>query len=434
MFFNSPAQASAGDLARLQRRVFDLQAQTAIVEQMGEGAATITSAGVVHYVNQRFAEMVDRPQASLLGCPLAALMPSSQHETLQRMRQVSPGRTERAELELFRGTDSTIEILASLSGLRTAGPETHCLIATDLSGIRQFERALSSSDHRFHLMAENISAFIVESEHTGRVFSVTPSVESVLGWTPNALIGSEIAALVHPDDSFFLPSSPFVCQPLVRLRGQDGKHRWMRSLSWPLKGEGSRPCRWITCFHDVDELVQLRQNCGMGRGEDLQRRADTEALTGVANCGEVIECLSRLHHPGHRRDMPLALIVLQLSNALAILHSHGQRTTDQLLQTIAARLRRVTRRRDLLARFGKDALLVVLSDMGNLDQLTRMAERICAEVASPVLIGGVAIHLELSAAVTMENPGDSLEDLLVRACQAGKGDSRIASMAHSSLR
>lgn len=98
-----------------------------ILEQMGDGVGTLSADGRLLYANPRLAELLERPCESLLDRPLAELIPPAQRDCLERLRKVSPGRTERAELELLRAEGGTMRVLAAVSGLEGSRIGTQCL-------------------------------------------------------------------------------------------------------------------------------------------------------------------------------------------------------------------------------------------------------------------------------------------------------------------
>ena len=114
-------------------RVFTLQGgdhpYRALIEQMREGAVTITPEGVVHYCNSRFAEMLDLPLERVIGrrvedfvAPAAARRspPCSRRAGDGRSWASWPPRTE-------------VPVLMSATALRADGPAALCLVVADLT-------------------------------------------------------------------------------------------------------------------------------------------------------------------------------------------------------------------------------------------------------------------------------------------------------------
>lgn len=516
----------------------------AIVEQMGDGVGTLSADGLLLYANPRLAELLDRPGETLLGRPLAELIPPSQRACLDRLRKVSPGRTERAELELMPDDGEPVRVLAAVSGLQGAGIGTQCLTLTDLSGLQASGMTPASDAHRYRFLEETVTAFAVEIDEQRRLRWVSPSVHALLGWKPQDLLGSCLTDLLHPEETFEAGPPTGQHQPLVRLRARDGSDRWMRLLSWPLKGEGRIPCRWIIGFQDMSELVALQQaravdqarlaallmsssgphiildtlrqsdgavpdfvcaaandaacrRYGLTRDELVGRRL-LEALpahaavglvalchralesdrsmawaeldepsganaeerrsrirvdrvgdglsctwsvaashsaahplqrlqqpSGLVSRSELLEQLWRHHPPSHRRTRPLALALCHLRNLRTIHESQGTESADRVLQTIEERLRRVLPKNAIVARVNVDQLLVVLGRMNNHAQAEATAESIRAMVALPLSNQGDLIRITSWVDVTLEQPGECVEDLISSALQQDRGGSLV---------
>jgi diguanylate cyclase (GGDEF)-like protein/PAS domain S-box-containing protein len=246
-----------GEATRIYTRATADQPYRLIVEQMGEGAATISSGGLVLYANQRLAELTARERLSILGNPLADLVVAADQQVLEALLQVAPGCTEHAPLSLLHPDGSSLPVLAAMSGLESEGVRIHCLVVADLSRIRETEQALFKSEHRYRLLAENASALAIETNDQQRITWVTSSIQTVLGWQVNEMIDAAITDLVHPEDTFTLHEEARPTQ--VRLRSKDGGFHWMQELSWPLPAPPEGSGGWISSFQDVDTLVLQRR-------------------------------------------------------------------------------------------------------------------------------------------------------------------------------
>ena len=64
-----------------------------LVEEMGEGAATLSEHGIVLYANKRFADLLGRDRADLLGRDLTDLVPAQDPEVIDDLLATGPGRT-----------------------------------------------------------------------------------------------------------------------------------------------------------------------------------------------------------------------------------------------------------------------------------------------------------------------------------------------------
>jgi PAS domain S-box-containing protein len=104
----------------------------------------------------------------------------------------------------------------------------------------QAREAHPHSERRFHALAENALDIVMVTDPDGTMRYVSPSVERVLGYTPEEMVGTNSAAYVHPDDlerAFgeleALLSKPGVHPAAVetRVRHKDGSWRHLEGMA-----------------------------------------------------------------------------------------------------------------------------------------------------------------------------------------------------------
>jgi len=116
-----------------------------IVEEMGDGALTVSERGTVLYANQRMAQLLRRPRSDLLGLAVTDLVDPAVTSRLAELLTVGPGTTRRAELDLSCPDGTQVPVLASVAGLELDGAVVRCLIAADLTEQRQAVAAISQA-------------------------------------------------------------------------------------------------------------------------------------------------------------------------------------------------------------------------------------------------------------------------------------------------
>jgi PAS domain S-box-containing protein len=116
-----------------------------IVEEMGDGAVTVSERGVILYANDRMAKLLGRERAGLLGADVAELVTGTSAVTLAQLMDAGPGATRRAELELCGTEEGTVPVLASVTGLDIDGMVVRCLIVADLTDERRAAAAVSEA-------------------------------------------------------------------------------------------------------------------------------------------------------------------------------------------------------------------------------------------------------------------------------------------------
>ncbi|MDQ1287453.1 MAG: hypothetical protein QG622_1018 [Actinomycetota bacterium] len=117
-----------------------------IVEKMGEGAATISSGGIILFANERLAQLLGRPRTDLLGLDVGELVPPGDRGTFDQAISVTADVTRRAEIDLRRADGETVPVLLSVTGADLDDVLIRCLVATDLTEQRHTRQALSNAN------------------------------------------------------------------------------------------------------------------------------------------------------------------------------------------------------------------------------------------------------------------------------------------------
>ena len=170
----------------------------------------------------------------------------------------------------------------------------------------------------------------------------------------------------------------------------------------------------IETYHDA-RLGDLRSSIKALRGRTaiLHRRADIDAFTGVAHHARIIEVLKRAIAAHGER--PLSIVIADLDRFKSINDTCGHPAGDKVLQAVAARVRSVARRDDVVGRYGGDEFMMVLRDSTRANA-RRIAERMRADVGgNAVDVGGRRVYVTLSAGVAVAEPGDDADTLVARA-------------------
>jgi len=117
-----------------------------IVEEMGEGAATVSERGVLLYANRRLSNLIGRDRRDLIGTDVAALVDPTDRSQLITLLDAPAGRTNRAELNLAGRDGATVPALTSVTGLDIDGVLVRCLVVADLTSRRRHGREIDHAN------------------------------------------------------------------------------------------------------------------------------------------------------------------------------------------------------------------------------------------------------------------------------------------------
>ncbi len=128
---------------------------------------------------------------------------------------------------------------------------------------------------------------------------------------------------------------------------------------------------------------------------------------------------------------------IDLDGFKAVNDSMGHQAGDELLKVVAQRLRQATRSNDFVARLGGDEFVVVLSELDQLADATRLAAKLNNLISMPVpLTEGIArISTSIGISLFPANGRSSAEllgkadDAVYQAKAAGKNQFQWAACA-----
>lgn len=133
---------------------------------------------------------------------------------------------------------------------------------------------------------------------------------------------------------------------------------------------------------------------------ELEQRARTDALTGIANRAEFDEALHDAVSAGRRRADQFALLLLDLNEFKSINDTQGHAAGDRVLVSVARRLTEVLRTTDVVARVGGDEFAVLTAGGCDVDAARRLAAKIL-DAFSTIEIEGGAVGVSASIGLAL---------------------------------
>lgn len=157
-------------------------------------------------------------------------------------------------------------------------------------------------------------------------------------------------------------------------------------------------------------IVSLRD-----RSQLLQREAQVDVGTGLANRRHILETLEAAIELAHREHTPLCLIMADLDWFKQVNDNHGHLAGDQVLRAVADRIHGVIREFDKLGRYGGEEFLIVLPNKSH-DVIEKIAGRILDAIkATPIECGvGVEVRVTISLGIACLRTDDTLSTLIAR--------------------
>ena len=178
-----------------------------------------------------------------------------------------------------------------------------------------------------------------------------------------------------------------------------------------------------------DELAQAREALKQSH-EKLSHIELHDSLTGLANRKNFANSLSQAILRADRARQKLAIFFLDLDNFKTVNDTLGHDAGDELLKTVASRLRDSVRKNDLVARFGGDEFAVLMENIRDNKDVAVIAEKMLALVGqnNPLRNRNLIVTPSIGIAVypIASNDQDQLMEFADIAMYRAKKDGRNA--------
>jgi diguanylate cyclase (GGDEF)-like protein/PAS domain S-box-containing protein len=208
----------------------------------------------------------------------------------------------------------------------------------------------------------------------------------------------------------------------LRIRCHSGPYRWMLAHAVPSRDESGVITGWYGTCTDVHDRVlaqhALRSSIRKERrrSQQLKWTSEHDVLTRLPNRRAFEARLEdmTLRAPEAGSEVGLLLIDMDYFKHLNDTLGHG--AGDELLRTIAARLKRSVRREDFVARIGGDEFAVILPNLQTEADLASVGNTVAAAIQLPLNIGGHVVRpgTSIGGAICPRDRSDA-DDFLKRA-------------------
>ncbi len=160
----------------------------------------------------------------------------------------------------------------------------------------------------------------------------------------------------------------------------------------------------------------------------LQQIAAYDQLTNLPNRYLLQADFTRKLEESSRSGKMLATLFFDLDNFKSVNDIHGHETGDLLLKQVALRMSEVTRNYDLLARFGGDEFVMIMSNLGERSDVIPVVEKIISGFKPPFELPGASVQITTSVGISIfPQDGNDPSELLKNADHAmyrAKADGR----------
>jgi diguanylate cyclase (GGDEF)-like protein/PAS domain S-box-containing protein len=308
---------------------------------------------------------------------------------------MTPRRGEPELLVVCGPTIADASVQAALRALATQ-------IALALDGAALSEEVhRRRSEARFGSLVQHSSDLITVLGPDGHVDYQSPSVERVLGYEAEAIVGRPFTDLVEAADRLRMlrlvegavTGAADAAQAIeCTLVHQDGSLRQFEILVTNLLEE-EHVAGIVLNGRDVSERRAFEAQ--------LTHQAFHDAVTGLANRALFAERVRHAIARSRREEHGCAVLFLDLDDFKEINDSLGHAAGDEVLIEVARRLDTSVRGADTAARFGGDEFAVLLEEVESSQEAADTAERLLEALSMPMRAGHREIALRCSLGISV---------------------------------
>ncbi len=146
----------------------------------------------------------------------------------------------------------------------------------------------------------------------------------------------------------------------------------------------------------------------------MENLALFDSLTGLANRRLFIDRLHQSILNARRHNSVAALFFLDLDQFKRINDTLGHHAGDELLLTVAERLKTCVRKQDTVARLGGDEFTILLNNIADTDKIAGIAKQILKALKEPVKLGKHEVIVSTSIGITLAPTDSTCSETLMK--------------------
>ena len=411
------------------------------VVEAGPAVARLDRRGRIVYMNSRWEEVLDNPEAQLRGSQwLRILNDEQQREIIERGREaIETGEPFRIRVAPVETAHLALDPAFHVPGMRywaelrvgpvydvEGAPDGWVATLTDVTA----EVAAGSRAERLARVLDAGSDMLMITERNGVISYVNNAARDVLGvQIPDGTTApSFLMDVLEPDSFEFFHE---VVEPILVEAGM-----WRGELSFRTQNGQVIPASAVFLAHQ-NEFGRIESISAVARDisdlkaaqRQLHEMATHDYLTGMPNRVLLYDRLEQALARFHRYGQSVALLYLDLDRFKPVNDAYGHHVGDKVLQKISDRIDAVIRDTDTAARIGGDEFCLLIEGIGDLELLEAVAERLIAAISEPIDVDGataqVGASIGLVAVDESSAEADSLmalaDEAMYRAKAAGRG-------------
>jgi len=276
----------------------------------------------------------------------------------------------------------------------------------DITQIKEVQQIFFENEEIYQLILEHSRDLIrVLDVHFNFIY-VSPSHETVLGYTPNEMMHTFGLNILHPDDREIavsmhqeLVSKNVSMDGLFRFQCKNGQWITLETRGKSLVKEGEI-VGVVTIGRDVTERLRMEQQLREYQDE-LEFLAFHDPLTRLPNRTQFFDRTTKAIEDAKSNDYGIAILLLDCDGFKSINDAYGHDFGDEVIKELGRRISMSIGKNDTVARLGGDEFTVLLPHINTPHDVVEVAHRILQSANTPWEMMGHQLDLSVSIGVTI---------------------------------
>lgn len=281
-------------------------------------------------------------------------------------------------------------------------------VYTDITEQRQAQHALRDSVEQLRLFADNVPSMTVSWDKDLRCRFANKRFAEFFGLAVEILPGKHLsevigaAAFDEVEEHFAqtLRGHPVTYQRLLKLPNGESRNIEIKLMPHVANDGTVSGCYAVTT--DITEQQQA--------AERIQHLAQHDSLTGLPNRLLFNDRLGQAIILAKRDSLRFALLYLDLDKFKPVNDTLGHNAGDELLRSVAARIRRQVRESDTVARVGGDEFTVILLAINGRENVAAIARKIIAALSRPFFLARQKQSVDIGTSIGIAFYPDDAKD------------------------
>jgi diguanylate cyclase (GGDEF)-like protein/PAS domain S-box-containing protein len=257
------------------------------------------------------------------------------------------------------------------------------------------------------IVFEHTLEAVVISDENHKILTVNKAFNDITGYAKKEVIGKDFDLLWCEEEDMDVQ-----CQVILAELKQNGSwqgevykrhksgHTFPAHLS-VIEGDKSKDVKhYISIFYDITYRKQSE--------EKLFQLAHFDALTGLCNRHAFMHQLKESIETSSRYEQKMAVLFLDLDGFKAINDQYGHDAGDEVLTATAARLKKIIRKSDTVARMGGDEFTVIIKNVKDIRSLSLLAQKIIDSISQEIKMKDSLVRVTTSIGISIY-PDDALD-------------------------